>query len=118
MPDFVFIRNLVLPCQIGLFSKERRKKQDVIVDLEIHCNLKKAGVSDDIGATVNYSQLIQQISGMVSKRKFRLLESVAESIASLALQDFATKEVTVRVRKKKYNRAPLIGVEITRLQHG
>jgi FolB domain-containing protein len=118
MSDKIFIKNMVLPCKIGLSEKERRKKQDVIVDVEIFRDLREAGISDNISKTASYSEITRKISKLVSGCEARLLESIAQNIASLLLEDSGTGKVTVRVRKKKYSRNPLIGIEITRLQHG
>jgi FolB domain-containing protein len=116
--DKIFIKNLVIPCKIGLYEKERRRKQDVIIDVEIFHNLKEAGVTDNIRKTINYSELTLRITKLVSGCESRLLENIAQNIASLVLKDSRTRKVTVRVRKKKYSRNPLAGIEITRLQHG
>lgn len=118
LSDKIFIKNLVVPCKIGLLEKERSKKQDVIVDVEIYHELSEAGITDDIGKTVSYSEIRKKIFDVASGCESRLLESVAQSIASLLLKDPETRKVTVRVRKKKYSKAPIIGIEITRLQHG
>jgi len=118
MGDRIFIKNLVLPCKVGLSERERRRKQDVIVDVEIFRDLREAGITDDISKTVSYSEVTREISKLVAGCESKLLESIAQNIASLLLEDSETRKVTVRVRKKKFGRNPLIGIEITRLQHG
>lgn len=116
--DKIFIKNLVVPCKIGILEEERRRKQNVIVDVEIFHELREAGITDDVSKTVSYSEIRQKIFDIVSRGEFRLLESVAQNIASLLLKDSGTRKVKVQVRKKKYSKNPLIGIEITRLQHG
>ena len=118
LSDKIVIKNLVVPCKIGLLEEERKRKQDVIVDVEIFHELREAGITDDISKTVSYSEIREKIFDIVSRGESRLLESVAQSIASLLLKDSKTQKVKVRVRKKKYSKAPLIGIEITRLRHG
>jgi len=41
--DKIFIRDLALRCIIGCFNEERRKKQDVLIQIEMHCDLRKVG---------------------------------------------------------------------------
>jgi len=118
MSDKIFIRNLVIPCKIGLYEKERRRKQDVIIDVEIFHNLREAGITDNIRKTVNYSELTRRITKLVSGSESRLLENIAQNIASLLLKESNATKVIVRVRKKRYSRNPLAGIEITRLRHG
>ncbi len=108
----------IVPCRIGIAEKERSRKQDVIVDVVIFHDLRKAGITDDLSNTVSYSEVKSKISDLVSGGEFNLLESLAERIASLLLKDFAIRRVQVRVRKKKYSKSPLIGVEIVRSQNG
>lgn len=118
LKDKIFIKNLVIPCKIGVLEAERGKEQDVIVDVEIFHDLREAGITDDINKTVNYSEIRHKIFDAVSSSEFKLLENLAQEIASLLLEDTETQKVTVRLRKKKYSQAPLIGIEITRTQHG
>ena len=118
MEDKIFIKNLVIPCKIGVLEKERSKAQDVIVNVEIFHELSEAGITDDVNETVNYAEIRQKIFDAVSSGESKLLETVAQKIASLLLEDTETRKVSVRVSKKKYSKAPLIGIEITRLQHG
>ena len=118
MRDKIFIKNLIIPCKIGLLEEERKRTQNLIVDVEIFHELKEAGTTDDIRKTVSYSEIRQKIFDIVSSCEVKLLESVAQRVATLLLEDSETRKVKVRVRKKKYSTNPLIGIEITRLQHG
>ncbi len=118
MEDKVFIKNLVVPCKVGVREKERSRKQDVIVDVVIFHDLRKAGMTDDLGNTVSYSEVKRKILDLISSGEFSLLETVAERIASLLMEDFGTRRIRVRVRKKKYSKNPLMGVEITRSENG
>ena len=48
--DRIFIRDLALRCIIGIYPEERREKQDVVINVEMHCDLGKAGASDDLAS--------------------------------------------------------------------
>ena len=50
--DKIFIRELALRCIIGIYPVERREKQDII-NVEMHCDLRRAGRSDDLNDTVD-----------------------------------------------------------------
>lgn len=118
MGDIIFIENLRLPCRIGVLDRERSMKQEIVVDVVIFRSLRRAGITDDISGTISYSELRRQVTEFVSDGEFRLLEGVAEGIASLVLRNRVVRKVRVRVRKKKYSKSPLIGIEITRFRHG
>lgn len=118
MGDKVYIKNLVVPCRVGVSERERSRRQGVIVSVQIFRDLREAGIADDLSKTVSYSEARQEIFDFVSGGEFRLLESVSEGIASLMLGSPEVTKVKVRVGKKKYSKSPSIGVEITRMQHG
>jgi FolB domain-containing protein len=118
MEDKIFIKNLVVPCRVGVPDRERGRRQDVIVDAYIFLDLREAGIADDLDKTVSYSEIRQEIFEFASRGEFRLLESIAEGIASLLLKSSAARMVKIRVSKKKYSKSPKIGIEITRMQHG
>ncbi len=118
MQDKVFIKNLVLPCSVGITKEERLKKQNVVIDIEIFCDLGHAGTTDNIGKTINYAEVQEQITNAVTKSEFNLLESLAQSVASLILKNPAASQVTVAIKKEKYSKKPVIGIEITRDRNG
>lgn len=118
MDDKVFIKNLVLPCNIGVTNEERRKKQNVIFNIEIYYDLKPAGITDDLNKTINYAEVQEKIVTAISNREFNLLESLAQTVASLILKDSAVSQVKMAVMKEKYGKKPLMGIEITRDQNG
>lgn len=115
--DNIFVRNLAVPCRIGVPEEERRESQEIVIDVVVFHALSRAGISDDIRETISYTELRRQVTEFVSTGEFRLLEAVAEGVATLALKNKAVRKVKVTVRKK-YSESPSIGVEITRVQHG
>lgn len=114
MADKVFVKNLSLPCRVGVSKEERRKKQNVIIDIEIFCDLATAGTSDDINKTISYIEIQEQLTKLVAKGEFNLLEGLAENIASMILKNSNVSQVKVAVKKEKYSLAPIMGIEITR----
>jgi FolB domain-containing protein len=116
--DKVFVKNLVLPCKVGFFEEERKEKQNVIIDIEIFCDLSKAGATDDLDKTISYSEVQEKVTDIVVNGEFKLLESLAETIAALILKSPAADTVTVTIKKEKYGKKPIMGIEITREQNG
>ena len=112
--DRIFIDNLRLDCLIGVTDEERHHPQKVLVDVSLYFDLSSAAVSEKIEDTVDYREARSQISQFVSNGEFHLLESLAEGIASLALDKFEIERVVVRVRKEKYSAEPSVGIEIER----
>lgn len=114
MTDRIFIENLRLRCHIGISPAERNRQQDVLIDINVFVDLALAGRSDDVKDSVNYRELRERTSELVSGKEFGLLENLAEVIADMVLSSHPVKSVVVRVRKGKYSTEPSIGVEISR----
>ena len=113
--DKIFIRDLALRCIIGIYPEERREKQDVVINVEMHTDLRKAGRSDDLNDTVDYKSIKKAILKLVESSGFQLIESLAENIADIALADKKVKQVIVTIDKPGALRfAKASAVEITR----
>ena len=113
--DRIFIRDLALRCIIGIYPEERREKQDVVINVEMHCDLRAAGKSDDLTDTVNYKSIKKAILMLVENSRFQLIESLAENVADIALADAKVEKVVVTIDKPGALRfAKSSAVEITR----
>jgi len=97
--DKVLVQQLKLETIIGLFPWEREVKQRLFVDLEIGTDIRKAAQSDDLEYTINYAEVCDHVAILADKGKFKLIETFAEKIASLVLNDFLAEWVKVTVRK-------------------
>jgi dihydroneopterin aldolase/D-erythro-7,8-dihydroneopterin triphosphate epimerase len=97
--DRIFIRDLVLRCIIGILPEERREKQDIVINVEMHCDLHKAGRSDDLSDTVDYKVIKKAILKLVEESCFQLIETLAEHIADIALSDSKVQQVVVTIDK-------------------
>jgi 7,8-dihydroneopterin aldolase/epimerase/oxygenase len=84
----------------GVFPEETRLGQRFIVDLAVYCNLQEAGRSDDLNYSINYAELYFLTREIVEGEPFKLIEAVAEKIASDILGKFPQAlEVNVKVIK-------------------
>ena len=113
--DRIFIRELALRCIIGIYPEERREKQDIVIDVAMHCDLRKAGRSDDLNDTVDYKAIKKAILKLVENSSFQLIESLAENIADIALANDKVQQVVISIDKPGALRfAKASAVEITR----
>ena len=83
----------------GVHDAEQQLGQRFIVDLEMELDLRPAGLSDDPNDTVNYSQVYREIKQIMEGPPRKLLENVAEAIASCVLENFGVDSVRVKVKK-------------------
>lgn len=113
--DRIHIRDLLLQCIIGVNETERRHKQDVVVNVTLHADLRAACKSDDFADTVDYKAVKQSIVDLVQTSEFYLVEALAEAIAHACLGFEGIEQVDVLVEKPGALRfARTVGVEITR----
>jgi len=113
--DKMTIRDLRLKCFIGTRPAERKRKQAVLVNVALECDLSRAGRTDALKDTVNYARMEERIAALAESSRFFLIERLAERIAQVCLGDRRVKAVTVRVDKPAaLPRAASAGVEIRR----
>lgn len=113
--DWIYLHGLRLRCHIGVTPRERRVRQTIIADIALKCDLRRAGKSDRLRDTVDYSVIAQKISSSATKEKFCLLEALAGRIADICLADLKVKAVTIKVAKKGVlPNVSSVEVEITR----
>lgn len=97
--DTMLIRDLKLRCIIGTRPQERKRKQVVLVNLALECDLRKAGESDALEDTVNYSALYKRVVAMCERSRFLLIERLAREVARICLEDAKVAAVTVTIDK-------------------
>ena len=115
--DKIVIKDLLLRCIIGINEEERREKQDVLINIEMSLTFSEASKKDDITKTVDYKKINKKIIATVENSKFFLVETLAEKIAQICLDNVKIRKVKVSVEKPGALRfARSVGVEITREQ--
>ncbi len=113
--DKIYIRDLLCRCIVGIYPEERENKQDVIINIEMACDLSTAAASDNIDDTVNYKSVKKEIIALVENSGFLLIERMAGEIASLCLAHPGVRQVRVTVDKPGALRfARSVAVEIVR----
>lgn len=84
----------------GVFPEETKLGQRFKVDLIVEADLAKAGKSDHIEDSINYGELYEICRNIVEGAPLKLVEAVAEKIASALLAKFPTmNSCTVKVYK-------------------
>jgi dihydroneopterin aldolase len=113
--DIIFIEALRLETWIGLYPREKAMPQTVMLDLQIGISTAPAGASDDIRDTIDYAVVTERLRGGLADRHFNLLESLAEFVATLILQEFAAQWTRVSIAKLgMLKEAKRVGVIIER----
>jgi len=113
--DQVFITDLVARGIIGINDWEREKPQEIVINVIMYADLRKAGASDNINDCINYRTVAKKVQAHAESAKRFTVEALAADLASICLETQAVQKVRVRVEKPGASRfARSVGVEIER----
>ncbi len=115
--DEIFIKDLLIRGVIGISDREREQPQDILVNITIYSDSKKASQSDDVLDSVNYRTIAKKILAYVEGAKRYTVEALAADIMSLVLEEKNVLGARVRVEKPgavRFSRS--VGIEITRMK--
>lgn len=97
--DTIFISDLRVETIIGVNEWERRSRQTVSIDLELACDCRKAAASDAIEDTLNYKLVSKRVAAFVGESDFQLVETLAERVAGVVMEEFGVAWLKVKVNK-------------------
>lgn len=97
--DIVYIKALQVETVIGIYDWEREIRQRVVLDLEMGTDIRQAALTEDIESTLNYKSVSDRLVEFVSASEFLLVETMAEEIAALVMQEFSVPWLRLKVGK-------------------
>ncbi len=97
--DIIFLRDLRIETVIGIWEWERKIRQTVAIDLEMSADIRKAAATDQVEDTLNYKLVAKRLQQFVGESSFQLVETLAEKIAAVVLDEFEVAWVRVSVNK-------------------
>jgi dihydroneopterin aldolase len=116
--DLIKLEGMVFFGYHGVNEEEKVKGQKFVVDIDLFCDLRLAGNSDDLSDTINYSIVYKIAKEILEGKSQNLIETLAEKIADSILGNWP--EIAVRIKISKPD-VPIKGsflsnasVEITR----
>jgi FolB domain-containing protein len=113
--DKVFIKDLLVRGIIGVNDWEREHPQDILINIVVFTDIRKAGEADDLAHSVNYRTLTKKILAHTESAQRLTVEALATDLAGICLEVNGVTRVLVRVEKPGAVRfAQSVGVEIER----
>lgn len=115
--DLIEVRGLRVKGRIGVTADERAMEQPLVMSIAARLDTRAASATDDLTATLDYEEVVRQVSKICSSEEYQLIETLADRIARAVLEHPYVADVWVRIAKPK---APLVeevdevAVEITR----
>lgn len=111
----VFVRDLVVSGRIGVYDRERDHPQRIRINLDLMVHEGASPVDDCLDNVLCYEQIVVKIRSIVQDGHVNLVETLAERIAAICLQDRRVASVSVRVEKLDvFDDVGSVGVEIER----
>jgi dihydroneopterin aldolase/2-amino-4-hydroxy-6-hydroxymethyldihydropteridine pyrophosphokinase len=95
----ISIRGLKVKTIIGVKPSERVKQQEVVIDVDLWADLSRGVAGDSIECTVDYKVIKDELISYVGNVDFKLIETLADRVAKVCLQDHRVRMVRVRVEK-------------------
>ncbi len=99
MTDRLTLRGICVTACHGVLPEEKALPQRFVADLDLECDLRRAGESDDLTDTINYADIAQETAAILSGRPADLIESLAARIADAALARAGVEAVDVTLHK-------------------
>ncbi len=113
--DIIYIHDLRVETVIGVFDWERRIRQTVVFDIEMAADVARAAASDRLEDTLDYKSIAKRIKQFVADSDFQLVETLAERVAAVVLDEYPVPWIRLKVNKRGAVRdARDIGVVIER----
>ncbi len=115
----VRVRDLLIPCSIGIHDHERRRTQRVRINIELDVADPGPFSTEDFAQVLNYETIVSGVRAIADAGHIELVETLAERIAAMCLADPRSVSVTIGVEKlDAYSEAESVGVSIVRERRG
>lgn len=113
--DIIFIRELKLDTLVGFHKRELVVPQTVRLDLEIGIDNTRVFASDKVADCIDYDRVASRVRELLTGTRFNLVETLADRVARLILEEFGAARVKVSAAKLGIlKNAGLVGVTVER----
>ena len=97
--DSILISEMEISTRIGVPDDERREAQRLTVSIGMWPLAGFGDMQDEIARTVNYAAVADDVRAFCSSREDRLIETLADALATHLLDSYRLKRVRVELRK-------------------
>jgi dihydroneopterin aldolase len=96
---------------------ERAQAQRLLLTIVMESDFAAAAVSDDLTRTIDYFEVSQRLLRFGEGRQWRLIETLADQVATMILAVYPAHSVSVEVKKFVIPEARYVSVRLSR-KHG
>ena len=113
----VIIKNLIISMFIGIHDFEKRKKQRVKFNIAITTDSKIEPIKKELSTILDYEKVIKNLTLLVGKKHYDLLEELSESIFEMIFNSKLVKKVNLKLEKLDIiKNAESVGIEVSKIK--
>ncbi|MFM1768290.1 MAG: dihydroneopterin aldolase [Verrucomicrobiota bacterium] len=113
-PDRITIADLEVHYRVGVTEAERSQPQRLLVTVEMDHDFATAAARDNLADTIDYAKVCERLLEFGEDCHWELIETLAAEIASMVLEEFKPRQVSVEVKKFIIPQARHVAVRLTR----
>jgi len=111
----VIIKNLIISMFIGIHDFEKRKKQRVKFNITITTDSKIEPNKKELSTILDYEKVIKNLTLLVGKKHYDLLEELSESIFEMIFSNKLVKKINLKLEKLDIiKNAESVGIEVSK----
>ena len=114
MTDQIHIEQLELKSRVGVTESERAQPQRLTVSITLWPLRDFRELDDDLAKTINYSAVCREVKKFAKGRADKVIETLADSLASHLLDACPTRKVQIELRKFILSDVDYVSVQVTR----
>jgi dihydroneopterin aldolase len=112
--DRIHIEQLEIFTRVGVSENERANPQRLVANITIWPSRDFRDLADEVERTADYVAVCEEAKTIGAEQPTRLIETLADRIASNMLQKFPVRMITVELRKFALKDAAYTSVTLTR----
>jgi|TARA_B110000014_G_scaffold225666_1_gene184553 dihydroneopterin aldolase len=111
----VLVKNLILKASVGIYPKEKIRKQKVRFNISITAN-DNIKTKNDISEFVSYEDVIKNVKNIINRGHIPLIENLAQNIAEKCLINKRILKIEIMIEKlETFKEAESVGIKIIRM---
>ena len=110
----IHIEQLKVLAHVGVSEAERRRRQRLVLNITAWPARDLREIKDAISRTVDYAALRQNTKMFISEQAPRLVETLANDLATHLFRKFRVRKIKIEIRKFVLKDAAYASVTVTR----
>ncbi len=97
--DIIYLHGIRCECRIGVWEWEKQVDQTLMFDIDIAADTRKAAMNDELKDALDYQAVAERVKTFASENQFDLIETLAERLSAVLLEEFALFWLRIKVDK-------------------